>query len=97
MRAVQLSDLMAAAQAMVLVADNDRVALRDRMLREAEMADRFTRTLGKIHPLWGNGTLKDVARRHGGDKGAALDDPAACDALILLLKGLRRRPRAVRL
>lgn len=97
MRAVHLADVMAAAQVLVTVPGSERVELRDRMLREAEIADRFTRRLGRLHPRWGNGTLKDVARRRAAGVASRLDDPVYCEAMILVLLGIQRRPRAVHL
>ncbi|MFC6637846.1 hypothetical protein [Sulfitobacter sediminilitoris] len=64
------------------------------MLREAEWADRFTQRLGKVHPVWGNGTLSDAASRRPLAFEVPLDDPEYCACLALVLLHLSHRPRS---
>ena len=62
MRTVLSSDVSGAARALLEVPEERRAALCARMLQEADWADRYTRRLGRVHVLWGNGTLLGAAR-----------------------------------
>ena len=72
-----------------------RRELLSRMLvREADCADRFVRRLGKLHPLWGNGTLYGAASRRALAPEVSFDDPEYCRCLVLILAQLGHRPRS---
>ncbi|MFD2739868.1 hypothetical protein ACFSUD_09830 [Sulfitobacter aestuarii] len=91
MRAVLHSDLIAAARALLLVPRDERPALCETMLREADWADRFTRRLGRMHPLWGNGTLLAAARRRDWADEPRVNQPDYCACLLLVLQALAAR------
>lgn len=78
MRAVLLSDIREAARALRAAPAPRRVALCARLLREADWADRHTRRLGRVHPLWGNGTLLGAARARRLAPVGRFDDPEYC-------------------
>lgn len=85
MRPVAHGDLSAAGCALLSVAPAARAELLHRMLTEAEAADAFRRDTGRVHPLWGNGSLMSVAMVRPRRREPFLDDPdyAACLAMIL--------------
>ncbi len=57
MRKVLLCDLTAAAQILALRPASDRAALLDSLIDQAHAADRYARRFGRLHPVWGNGSL----------------------------------------
>ena len=65
MRSVHYSDVSAAARALLRLPEEAREAQCAQMMTQADWADRFVGRLGKLHPLWGNGTLGDVACSKG--------------------------------
>ena len=93
MRPVLLSDVTAAARALIGVPEDRRVAFCRRILAEAEAADRFARRLGRPHPRWGNGTVLAAARAHPLMPEPTCDDPAYCRALVTVLSALDARRR----
>ncbi|QFT59662.1 hypothetical protein FIU94_12580 [Sulfitobacter sp. THAF37] len=88
MRAVLLSDLLAAARALRAAPCDRRAVLCARLLREADWADRYVGRLGRLHPLWGNGTLKAAAEARGRGQAAGLDDPEFRLCLQMVLAAL---------
>lgn len=91
MRAVLHTDLRDAARALLAQPASQRPALSARMIKEAVWADFHVRETGQAHPLWGNGTLSDAARKRVLATEPTLDDAAYCDCLTLVLLGLRDR------
>ncbi|WP_300516676.1 hypothetical protein [Aliiroseovarius sp.] len=84
MRPLGHGDLSAAGCALLSVVPAARPALLTRMLVEAEAADAYRRDTGRLHPLWGNGSLMSVAMVRPRRREPFLDDPdyAACLAMI---------------
>lgn len=71
MRALMISDLRAILRVLRLAEERKRVGLCRKILWEAEVADRFTRRLGRVHPAWGSGTLLGAAAAYPmADEGA---------------------------
>ncbi|MBD3662940.1 hypothetical protein [Sulfitobacter aestuariivivens] len=93
MRSVRHSDVVTAARALLAVPAARRGALCGRILREADWADRFTRRLGKPHPLWGNGTLLAAARQYMLAPEPTFDDWAYCSAFEMVLTQLMAHRR----
>lgn len=91
MRPVLHTDLRDAARALLMRPARQRFDLCRRMLNEAAWADRYARQTGRPHPLWGNGTLSDAARKRGLAREPTLDDTQFCHCLALVLLGLRDR------
>ncbi len=95
MRLLGAADLFAAARALLAAPEPLRAGLMARMIHEAEAADRYRRRIGRVHPLWGNGTLEAAARGHAPGPSRALhdNDHLACLALVLeALVAHRARP-----
>ncbi|WP_267139209.1 DUF7742 family protein [Anianabacter salinae] len=84
-------DVVAAARVLKGVPGSLRAALLVRLLRQTEAADRFRRAQGRLHPLWGDGSLMAaaLARRPGPEP--HLDDADYCDCLALVFTALARR------
>ena len=85
MRAIHHSDVTAAARVLLGMPVEMRESACARMLREAHWADHFTKRTGRVHQLWGNGSLRAAAygRR-------LVPEPAAlsaeyCNCLMLVL------------
>ncbi len=94
MRQVFYSDISTAALALLAAPREERADLCRRMIREAELADRFSKRLGKAHPRWGGGTLREAAMGRLRAVEPSLDDPDYCRCLIMILQQLGLRPRA---
>ena len=84
MRPVGHGDVSAAACVLLKAEREQRPRLLGRMLAEAETADAYRRELGRLHPLWGNGSLMGAALRHKRAPEPFLDDPdyASCMAMV---------------
>lgn len=78
MRRMQIGDLLALAGAVAGRPDAFRHALR--LCAEAHAADLYVKRLGRLHPLWGNGSLMSRARA-GGARMQADWSPAGVDTL----------------
>lgn len=63
MRQILHGDLTAAARVLRTVAPAAREGLLLRMIAEAEVADRYRRRLGRVHPRFGDGSLMAAALR----------------------------------
>jgi hypothetical protein len=81
-----------AARSLLHVPQVERANLCARLLSEADIADRYTRRLGKSHPLWGRGTLREVSGRRSVAAERACNDPEYCACLIMVLAGISDRP-----
>lgn len=88
MRLIGAADLFAAARALLAVPEALRGGLMARMIHEAEAADRYRKRLGRVHPVWGNGTLEAAARGHPLAAAAGLGDAAHLACLALALEAL---------
>lgn len=97
MRPVMLGDVRTAARAMLAVPAGEQIALCQRLLREADWADRYTRRRAKPHYLWGNGTLLGAASHHVLAPEPTFDDVAYCRAFAIVLGQLvaRRTPQVL--
>tara|TARA_R110002110_G_scaffold55242_9_gene157856 strand:+ start:2396 stop:2689 length:294 start_codon:yes stop_codon:yes gene_type:complete len=90
MRPVLMSDVTAMARALMLVAPAARGALGDRIIRKAQAADRYTRRLKRVHPTWGNGTLRAAAQSERLARETTFDDPAYSGAVRDVFRALAR-------
>ena len=95
MRPVMLSDVTAAARVLLGVAAAQREECCVAMLREAEHADRYTRRLGRLHPVWGNGTLLAAARTRRLQPEPSFDNLAYCACVEMVLRTLRHRRQGI--
>ena len=64
MRPVYPSDLDAVARALMACTPTHRRELAIRIIEHADVADRYRRRLGKLHPEFGAGTLSSAAQAY---------------------------------
>lgn len=64
MRQVGLSDLHHAARVVQTVPVETRKKLCAQLVWRAHVADKYVKRLRKLHPLWGDGSLRAVAMQH---------------------------------
>ncbi len=95
MRPLLPGEVRAAACVLLAARPGQRPGLLARMLAEAETADAYRQETGRLHPLWGNGSLGAVARARERAREPALEDAdyAACLALIFDSLAARAQPR----
>ena len=91
MRSVHYSDVSAAARALLRLPEEAREAQCAQMMTHADWADRFVGRLGKLHPLWGNGTLGDVACSKGLAAEPSFGNRDYCCCFEIVLRQLRQR------
>ncbi|MDO6586059.1 hypothetical protein Q4543_11045 [Salipiger sp. 1_MG-2023] len=89
MRPVLHGDLVAAARALLCVPREQRWRVARDLVAQADVADRYRRRLGRVHPGWGNGTLMAAALGRPCAPERRLDDPDYTDCLILALEAVR--------
>lgn len=89
MRRIHYGDVAALARALMCLQPEARAAQCLRMIREAQCAEAHRRETGQAHPLWGSGSLMEVARRRvmAGEPG--FEDAQYCAALRLVLDCLQ--------
>lgn len=63
MRAVLWSDRRAVLRVACAAPPENRRQICQRIFWAADLADRYTRRLGRPHPIWGNGTVLAAAAR----------------------------------
>ncbi|WP_171099741.1 hypothetical protein [Ruegeria sp. HKCCD7255] len=90
MRPVLHGDVSAAARALLAVPATDRERLCGRMIAEAEAADQHVAQTGRLHPVFGNGSLMAAARgRHLADE-PGFDNLSYCACFEMVLRHLIR-------
>lgn len=94
MREVGLSDLSHAARAVLSVPPSQRSALCEGMLWRAHVADKYVKRLGKLHPEWGDGSLRGIAIRSHLKGHAPRGTDAFCIGLQVVLAALVERQSA---
>lgn len=95
MRAILHGDITSAARALLPVPQGARRARCRRLIKEAEFADRYTRRFGKIHPLWGNGSLMGAARKYPLAREPRLGDLEYCSCMEMVLHELIQWRRSI--
>jgi len=90
MRPVLHGDVSNAARALLNVPGQLRQELCERMIREADAADVYARREGRLHPLWGNGSLMSAARKRALADEPGFDNPVYCQCFEMVLQGLLR-------
>jgi hypothetical protein len=91
MRPVLINDVTTAARALLAVPAVDRMALAASLIGAADVADRYTRRLGRVHGEYGDGTLANAARKYELADEPTLDDLAYCECLELVVLQLIAR------
>lgn len=90
MRSLFHGDLSAAARALLAVPQSQRNSLCLKMIAEAEVADAHVRSSGRLHPLYGNGSLMAAARNRKLVDEPGFDDVSYCQWFELVLRQLVR-------
>jgi serine O-acetyltransferase len=90
MRPILPGDLDAATRVVLRLPPALRPVVIDRLLAEAELADRYRQRTGRLHPLHGNGSLSAAAGRWPQAPLPAALSIAAARALIAVLEGWLR-------
>lgn len=57
MRPILHGDVVSAARLLLSLPEATRPRVIDRLLTQADAADRFRKRLRRAHPVWGNGSL----------------------------------------
>ncbi len=79
-------DVCAAARALLAVPSGQRARLCRRMIREADRARAHVGATGRIHPLYGNGSLMSAARKRMLVDEPGFDDPDYCQCFEIVLR-----------
>lgn len=90
MRPVLHGDISAAARALLAAPPSERDRLCSRMIQEAELADKHVIQTGKLHPIFGNGSLMAVARNRKLVREPNFDDLQYCQCFEMVLCHLIR-------
>lgn len=91
MRSITQGDIAAAARAALARPAPERAAAIAALIAEAELADRYRRRLGRLHPCLGNGTLMAAALARGAVPEPAPGDPAYLRAMAQVIEALLAR------
>lgn len=91
MRRLLHDDVCSAARVLRRCPPDQRARLCERMIAEAEAADAYMKRFGRVHPLWGNGSLSAAARKRMLAPDAGFSDPEHCLCFDLVLQRLIRR------
>ncbi|CUJ89088.1 hypothetical protein RUE5091_00817 [Ruegeria denitrificans] len=90
MRPVLHGDVSAAARALLAALPQNRDRLCIRMIHEAELADKHVGQTGKLHPVFGNGSLMATARNRQLADEPGFDDVQYCRCFEIVLRHLIR-------
>ncbi|MEX0307544.1 MAG: hypothetical protein AB3N12_09175 [Ruegeria sp.] len=90
MRPLLHGDICAAARALLAAPQPDRDQLSTVMIAEAELADQHVARTGRLHPVYGNGSLMAAARSRLLADEPNFDDLQYCQCFELVLRKLIR-------
>ena len=96
MRPVLHGDVSTAARALLHVPAGRRSGLCRRLIAEAEIADRYRRLTGRLHPRFGNGSLMSAAFKYPLHREPNFDHRDYCCCVIQVLQRLNDRRALVR-
>ncbi len=88
MRPVLHGDISAAARALLAAPPPERRRLCARRIAEAEQADHHARATGRLHPVFGNGSLMATARNRVLADEPDFDDLNYCQCFEMVLRCL---------
>lgn len=91
MRQIGLTDLYHAARAVQAIPEPARAQACAQLLRQAHAADKYVKRLRKLHPEWGDGSLRAAALARSCEPRLAsmTSDFQAC--LLLVLSAVMQR------
>ncbi|WP_299559707.1 hypothetical protein [uncultured Sulfitobacter sp.] len=81
-------DLHHAARAVQMVPPPARRAFSDGLLMRAHAADKYVKRLRKLHPLWGDGSLRAAALACAQADDSAPHDPSLRGCYHLVLQSI---------
>lgn len=84
-------DVAAAARVLLLAPAAYRESLCQRMIGEADLAEKHLRRTGRHHPLFGNGSLMSAARKRVLADEPGFDDADYCLCFETVLRALVAR------
>jgi hypothetical protein len=88
MRPVLHGDVVGAARALLAVEAGDRNSLIHRLMMQAHWANKYRQMWGKVHPIWGDGSLEVAAVQHRQMPEPYLDAPEYCECMITVFEAL---------
>lgn len=86
-------DVSSAARALLTVPKGDRERVCRTLMLQATTADLFVQRVGRLHPVWGNGSLMAVARRFAlpPEPNFDVEDYSVCfETVLRLLREFRK-------
>ena len=91
MRAVHLSDLNVAVRTLMAVRANERAFEFERLLDQAQTADKYRKRTGRAHFSYGNGTLGAACQAHAKRPMPDRCDPEYLSCMETVIRGLLAR------
>ena len=88
MRPVLHGDVVAAARVLYALPEALRVRELARLMQKAAWADAFRKQFGRVHPVWGDGSLMTAALATAPPPEPRLDDAEYCGCLAMVFEGL---------
>lgn len=89
MRPLMPGDLDCAVAVVMRQSPEDRADVAERLLFEADVADRYRKRLGRAHPVYGSGSLMSAALGWPCGAGGRVYDASYCAALIVVLTAVQ--------
>jgi len=90
MRPVLHGDVVAVARVLYGQPLVERALVLKRLIRTADWADGFRRATGRMHPVWGDGSLMTVALAAKPPPEPRLDDVDYCGCMAMVFEALVR-------
>lgn len=90
MRPVLHGDVSSAARVLLTVPQQNRDQLCARMISEADLAHRYVTDTGRLHPVYGNGSLMAAARCRRLANEPGFDNVQYCQCFETVLRHLIR-------
>lgn len=88
MRPVMHGDVVAAARVLYAQPREIREAVVARLLDETRWADAYRKRVGRVHPLWGDGSLMVAALMRRPPDEPSLSDSDYCACLSTVLEAV---------
>lgn len=90
MRPLLHGDISSAARVLLRVPEEFRDRLCAKMIREAESAHEYALRTGRLHPLFGNGSLMSAARKRVLANEPGFDNVDFCRCFEMVLRQVTR-------
>lgn len=89
MRPLMSADLDSAVAVVLALPPQDRAVVAQRLLVEADLADRYRKRLGRAHPVYGTGSLLSAASGRPALPQRPYCDAAYCAGLAIVLVAIQ--------